>query len=92
MSRDSTRSTGGASARDTTCWTSSRKTTFSLGRNRSLGKQPWRATGALEFNPSEFTRIRLQYTRDESSRDGQTNNEVYLQMLLGIGAHAAHSF
>ena len=62
------------------------------GSQQSLGKQPWRATGALEFNPSEFTRIRLQYTRDESSRDGQTNNEVYLQMLLGIGAHAAHSF
>ena len=62
------------------------------GTQHDLGKQPWRATGALEFNPSEFTRIRLQYTRDESSRDGQTNNELYLQMLLGIGAHAAHSF
>ena len=62
------------------------------GSLQSLGKLPWRATGALEFNPSEFTRIRLQYSRDESSRDGQTNNELYLQMLLGIGAHAAHSF
>lgn len=59
---------------------------------QDLGKKPWRATGALEFNPSEFTRIRLQYTRDESSRDGKANNELYLQMLLGIGAHAAHSF
>ena len=92
MSRDSTRSTGGASARDTTCWTSSRRTTSSPGTQQDLGKQPWRATGALEFNPSEFTRVRLQYTRDESSRDGKTNNELYLQMLLGIGAHAAHSF
>jgi hypothetical protein len=62
------------------------------GSQQSLGKQPWRATGALEFNPSEFTRVRLQYSRDESSRDGKTNNELYLQMLLGIGAHAAHSF
>jgi hypothetical protein len=62
------------------------------GTQQDLGKQPWRATGALEFNPSEFTRVRLQYTRDESSRDGKANNEVYLQMLLGIGAHAAHSF
>jgi hypothetical protein len=62
------------------------------GTQQDLGKQPWRATGALEFNPSEFTRVRLQYTRDESSRDGKTNNELYLQMLLGIGAHAAHSF
>jgi len=62
------------------------------GTQQDLGKRPWRATGALEFNPSEFTRIRLQYSRDESSRDGKTNNELYLQMLLGIGAHAAHSF
>ncbi|MGA8752738.1 hypothetical protein [Candidatus Deferrimicrobium sp.] len=62
------------------------------GLQQDLGKQPWRATGALEFNPSEFTRVRLQYTRDESSRDGKANNEMYLQMLLGIGAHAAHSF
>lgn len=62
------------------------------GTQQDLGKKPWRATGALEFNPSEFTRIRLQYTRDESSRDGKANNELYLQMLLGIGAHAAHSF
>ena len=62
------------------------------GSQQDLGKQPWRTTGALEFNPSEFTRVRLQYTRDESSRDGTTNNELYLQMLLGIGAHAAHSF
>jgi hypothetical protein len=62
------------------------------GTRQDLGKRPWRATGALEFNPSEFTRVRLQYTRDESSRDGKANNELYLQMLLGIGAHAAHSF
>jgi len=61
------------------------------GTQQDLGKQPWRATGALEFNPSHFSRIRLQYTRDESSRDGKTNNELYLQMLLGIGAHAAHA-
>jgi hypothetical protein len=62
------------------------------GSQQSLGTQPWRATGTLEFNPSEFTRVRLQYSRDESSRDGKANNELYLQMLLGIGAHAAHSF
>ena len=69
------------------------KKDFTLsGTQQDLGKKPWRATGALEFNPSEFTRVRLQYTRDESSRDGKTNNELYLQMLLGIGAHAAHSF
>jgi hypothetical protein len=61
---------------------------------------PWRLTGALEFNPTEFSRLRLQYNYDRSGGDGpayggpssRTNHEVYLQMILGIGAHAAHSF
>jgi hypothetical protein len=62
------------------------------GASQDLGKRPWRVTGALEFKPTEFTKVRFQYTRDESSRDGKVNNELYLQMLLGIGAHAAHAF
>jgi len=59
---------------------------------QDLGKAPWRATGAIEFNPSEFTRIRLQYTHDLSGRDGRENNECWLQFIFGIGAHAAHTF
>jgi hypothetical protein len=59
---------------------------------QGFGSNPWRATGALEFNPSEFSRLRLQYNYDRSGRDGRTNNEVFLQLILGIGAHAAHAF
>jgi hypothetical protein len=62
------------------------------GKQEDLGATPWRATGAIEFNPSEFTRIRLQYNHDESGRDGPSNDEAILQFLFGIGAHAAHSF
>ena len=62
------------------------------GADQGFGENPWRATGALELNLSEFSRLRLQYTYDRSGRDGTTNNEVYLQFILGIGAHAAHSF
>jgi hypothetical protein len=62
------------------------------GVQQDFGKQPWRATGAVEFNPTEFSRLRLQYNRDESARDGRVNNELFFQVLLGIGAHAAHSF
>ena len=56
------------------------------------GGKPSRATGSLEFNPSEFSRIRLQYTHDRSAPDGRDNNEVIAQFIFGIGAHAAHSF
>jgi hypothetical protein len=46
----------------------------------------------LEYNPTEFSRIRLQYNHDRSDGTGTTNNEVMLQFILGIGAHAAHTF
>lgn len=62
------------------------------GVQQDFGKQPWRATGAVEFNPTEFSRLRLQYNRDDSARNGQVNDELFFQVLLGIGAHAAHAF
>jgi hypothetical protein len=62
------------------------------GTEQDLGDTPWRATAAVEFNPSEFTRIRVQYNHDESGRDGRDNDEAILQFLFGIGAHAAHTF
>jgi hypothetical protein len=62
------------------------------GTDQDFGKKPWRASGMLEFNPTEFSRIRLQYNHDKSSRDGRTNNEWFLQLVMGIGAHAAHPF
>jgi hypothetical protein len=62
------------------------------GGQQDFGDTPWRTTGAVEFNPTEFSRIRLQYNRDDSARDGRVNDEIFLQVQLGIGAHAAHSF
>ncbi len=62
------------------------------GVRKDLGNQPWRITGAVEFNPMEFSRLRLQYNRDDSARDGTINHELFFQVLLGIGAHAAHAF
>ena len=74
--------------------------TFRVAGVQQNFPNPWRLTGALEFNPSEFSRIRLQYNHDRSGGDGfayggpasRTNHEVYLQFILGIGAHAAHAF
>ena len=55
---------------------------------------PWRFTTALEYNPSEFSRFRLQYNYDRSGGGSlaygggpETNHEIYLQMVLAIGAH-----
>ena len=62
------------------------------GIQRDLGPQAWQATVSTDFNPSEFTRIRLQYNHDRSGPNGSVNNALILQFLFGIGAHAAHTF
>lgn len=62
------------------------------GNNTDFENKPWRTTGMVEFNPTEFSRLRLQYTHDMSARDGRANDEVFLQVIYGIGAHGAHSF
>lgn len=62
------------------------------GESEDFGRDPWRATAAIEYNPSEFTRLRLQYNHDRSLGNIDTNREVYLQAIFGIGAHAAHKF
>ncbi len=50
----------------------------------------------LEYNPSEFSRLRLQYNHNSSlySEEGEKNNknEVVLQFTYAIGAHGAHAF
>ena len=53
---------------------------------------PWRATGSLEFIPTEFSMIRAQYTHDRSDPGGRVNNEGILQFTFTIGAHPAHTF
>lgn len=59
---------------------------------QDFGSTPWRISAMAEYNPTEFTRIRLQYNHDESARNGQSNDEIFLQFIFGIGAHAAHPF
>jgi hypothetical protein len=61
------------------------------GVQTDFGK-PRRETASLEYNPSEFTRIRLQLAHDLSDPSGRTNNEAILQFNFTVGAHPAHSF
>jgi hypothetical protein len=62
------------------------------GEKVKYSGQPYRCTGSLEFNPTEFSRIRLQYNYDKSARAEKENHEVFLQVILGVGAHGAHPF
>ncbi len=63
------------------------------GVDRNFGGKPWRETASLEYNPSEFTRIRLQFSHDKSDAlTRRTNDEAILQFNFAVGAHPAHSF
>jgi hypothetical protein len=45
----------------------------------------------VDWSPSEFSRIRLQYARDEA-RLGETDNQLWIQYIMSLGAHGAHKF
>ena len=55
------------------------------------GFRPSRNTLMLDFNPSEFSRVRLQVAQDRS-RVGVTDNQLFLQYQMSLGAHGAHSY
>jgi len=52
---------------------------------------PTRNTLMFDWNPSEFSRLRLQFASDKS-RLGATDNQVFLQYIYSLGAHGAHKF
>jgi hypothetical protein len=63
------------------------------GVQQNFGGKPHRETASLEYNPSEFTRVRIQVSHDKSDTvTGRTNDEAILQFNFSIGAHPAHSF
>ena len=66
------------------------------GTNINLPDNLYRYSFMIDFLPSEFSRIRLQYNYDKSlfTQDLQrkTNQEIILQFNIAIGAHGAHGF
>jgi len=52
---------------------------------------PRRETAMLDWNPSEFSRIRVQLARDRSRRDA-ADHQLFVQYIVSLGAHGAHKF
>ncbi len=56
----------------------------------------YRASGMIDYHPSEFSLFRLQYNYDRSRTNrynhGRPGHEVVLQANISIGAHGAHPF
>lgn len=53
-----------------------------------------RWTAALTWSPTEYSQLRLQYSRADITVDGQSNDfdYVYLQYIMSLGSHGAHRF
>jgi len=54
------------------------------------GHTPKRSTIMLDYSHSEYSRIRLQYAKDDSYED--SDNLLFVQFLVSLGAHGAHRF
>jgi hypothetical protein len=52
---------------------------------------PDRLSMMFDWNPSEFSRLRLQYAWDHA-RLYTHDQQLMLQYLYSIGAHGAHKF
>ena len=52
---------------------------------------PRRTTLMLDWNLSEFSRLRSQLAWDEARR-GETDKQLFLQYIFSLGAHGAHKF
>jgi hypothetical protein len=67
----------------------------SLGDNPAditiIRYRPRRVSAMVDYNWSEFSRLRLQWSRDRAM-PGITDNQVTLQYIMSLGSHGAHKF
>jgi hypothetical protein len=52
---------------------------------------PRRTSAMVDWSPSEFSRVRLQVARAKLA-PGFTDNELFVQYILSLGAHGAHKY
>jgi hypothetical protein len=52
---------------------------------------PRKWSAMVDWSPSEFSRVRLQFARSQTVAD-VTDNQVFVQYILSLGAHGAHKY
>jgi hypothetical protein len=67
------------------------RTGLRIDRLQSETYSPRRNSVMFDYSPSEFSRLRLQFAQDKS-QSGATDNQIFLQYIMSMGAHAAHAF
>jgi len=53
-----------------------------------------RWTAGVTWSPTEYSRLRLQYSKADITVDGASNDfdYIYLQYMMSLGSHGAHKF
>jgi len=54
------------------------------------GRSSNRSSVMFDWSPSEFSRLRMQYTKDNVLP--QSDDQWFLQYIMSVGAHGAHQF
>ncbi|MFT3857374.1 MAG: TonB-dependent receptor [Aquabacterium sp.] len=67
--------------------------TWASNQDKLLGTdhQPSRSSVMLDWSPSEFQRWRIQFS-DDRARQGIRDGQFFLQYIVNLGAHGAHSY
>jgi len=65
---------------------------YTLSPDGLLSSDPERLSLMLDWNPSEFSRLRAQYDWDNARDAGEDDRVLRLQYIYGIGAHGAHKY
>ena len=52
---------------------------------------PKRDSVMVDFRPSEFSQLRVQLSRDRARFD-ETDQQIFVQYTMSLGAHGAHKF
>jgi len=65
---------------------------YTLAPPDLLDASPDRVSLMLDWNPSEFSRLRAQYDWDDARDAGASDRIWRLQYIYGIGAHGAHKY
>jgi hypothetical protein len=70
--------------------------TISAGSNAAngitaTGFSPQRWSAMVDWSPSEFSRLRLQYNNDRTQL-GLDDHQLFLQAIFSLGTHGAHRY
>lgn len=57
----------------------------------TISHKPTRHSLMVDYSPSEFSRLRLQYSKDKSMKE-QNENQWFVQYIHSLGSHGAHKF